>query len=264
MFTRSMAAVAAATFLGTSLLAAPASAAVTVGDIEMSGNFAVLTAKNGWANKVTVWVERSNEMTFQVAEGADHNYNAGPGCEKPRSGLVLCRTPGGAPISANIMLGDGSDSIYLSGGDVRAKVYGDAGDDKAHLSRGEGGRSGPASVAFFGGTGEDTAGYQTHYDGPVSVYLDNRSNDGRPGLDTDNIRSDVETLVGSPSADKLNGNASTNRLVGGYGADEIYGNGGDDYIDANDGGSGDRVNCGEGSDKVVVNPGDEHVYCEYF
>lgn len=173
--------------------------------------------------------------------------------------------------------GDGSDNLIgLGGNDVLADSGTDAGAD--HLDGGAGDdllSAGRGPDTYVGGDGEDTV---TDYAGRafgVKVTLDDVADDGAPG-EGDNVRSDVEDVIGSSGADTLIGNAADNQLDGGAGDDTIAGGDGNDGLDGGpgrdtlDGGSGqddlvggagadmlktrdgqtDRANCGGGTDAV--------------
>ena len=108
----------------------------------------------------------------------------------------------------------------------------------------------PSRVDFAGGIGRDTANYGYASAG-VRVGVDLAAGDGRPG-DDDQIRRDVETVLGSPFDDELTGSPRTetlagadgdDRLTGGSGPELLRGGDGNDRIDARDGAS-DTVECG--------------------
>jgi Ca2+-binding RTX toxin-like protein len=108
----------------------------------------------------------------------------------------------------------------------------------------------PSRVDFDGGIGLDVANYFFATAG-VEVSLDLEAGDGRPG-DDDQIRRDVETVLGSQFDDALTGSPYTTRLAGNDGDDQIAGGSGEellsggegqDRIDARDG-TPDTVDCG--------------------
>ena len=89
------------------------------------------------------------------------------------------------------------------------------------------------------------------------VTLDDTANDGRRATashiaDGNDIRSDVEAVVGGAGDDELEGNASANTLRGGDGADVLTGNGGADTLQGDAGadlinardGMADAIDCG--------------------
>ena len=91
-------------------------------------------------------------------------------------------------------------------------------------------------VDFNGGAGSDTVTYALSNRG-VSVNKDLVANDGRSGLDRDNIRIDVERINGSNFRDLLTGSDLAN-------VTDLYSPGQGD----------DVVNGGEGPDSVSAEP----------
>ncbi|WP_028062248.1 calcium-binding protein [Solirubrobacter soli] len=167
-----------------------------------------------------------------------------------------------------VLGGTGADTI--AGGGV---LVGGAGDDALRggvgndtlLGDDEAGSAGSANDTLDGGAGSDmlrggdgvdTATYATQ-ENPVTVTLDDRPDDGTAG-EKDNVRSDVEnviggtkddTLIGSATANVLTGGPGNDHLAGAGGSDTLDGGGGDDTIDAADG-NADAVLCGDGDDTV--------------
>jgi Ca2+-binding RTX toxin-like protein len=103
---------------------------------------------------------------------------------------------------------------------------------------------GPGADVLVGGGGLDRATYGNHT-APVTVTLDDIANDGEAG-EADNVRSDVEDVIGSPLSDTLTGNGSASRLYGGAGADVLNGLGGDDTL--TEGRGPDTESGGDGQD----------------
>ena len=92
----------------------------------------------------------------------------------------------------------------------------------------------PSQVDFSGGPGRDMAQFTGVFEerfpqAGVSVTKDGQANDGRP-IDRNNIRGDVEVLLGSPQADFLSGGAGADEFVSGKGADTMHGLAGDDLF----------------------------------
>jgi Ca2+-binding RTX toxin-like protein len=113
-----------------------------------------------------------------------------------------------------------------------------------------------------GGDGIDTVTYAGRGTG-VSVTLDDVANDGSvaddrpfgPVAPADNVRSDVENVLGSGRADSITGSPAANRLRGGIGPDRLAGGAGDDSLEGGDGDDsldggpgGDRMEGGAGAD----------------
>jgi Ca2+-binding RTX toxin-like protein len=144
---------------------------------------------------------------------------------------------GGAPAtiigtSANDKLTGtaGNDIISaLAGNDIINGLGGNdtiCGGDGADTLNG-----GPGADFESGGAGSDAAGYADRATG-VTVTIDNVANDGNsgdgPAGARDNVRTDIESLVGGPGADTLTGSATANTLDGRGGADVLSGLGGID------------------------------------
>jgi serralysin len=163
----------------------------------------------------------------------------------------LAGGPGG-----DLLVGGAGDDL-LNGGFGNDILYGGDGNDTAEAFDAADG-----SDVFHGGPGNDTASCERRA-GAVLVSLDGVANDGAPG-EGDNIRPDVETVIGGVGDDVLIGNAADNVLIGGPGTDNLIGLAGDDVLYAADGVSGnDRVDGGAGTDGCKADPGDTRLGCEY-
>jgi hypothetical protein len=189
---------------------------------------------------------------------------------------------GAAGETVEVHLGGGKDRMWTTGSKVVA--FGDAGDDSV--------QGGPGFDQLDGGTGDDTLdpysfgdvvtggpGFDTvRYSGhteTVIVTLDDVANDGRRATtghiaDGNNIRSDVEQVIGGSGDDELEGNAGANSLRGGDGADVLTGSGGADTfagdagadtINARDG-VADAIDCGPGADIAIADAIDTTTSCE--
>ncbi|MDQ3955546.1 MAG: hypothetical protein M3285_08360 [Actinomycetota bacterium] len=93
-----------------------------------------------------------------------------------------------------------------------------------------GGRA-EGSDVFRGGSGSDTV--FAYGPGPLDLSIDGVANDqivGNPGYGIDNIRLDVENIVGHGDNDTIKGDGDGNRLVGSYGNDTLVGLGGNDVL----------------------------------
>jgi len=169
---------------------------------------------------------------------------------------------------------DGNDQ--LDGADGNDSVEGDGGNDSLRGSNGDDGLNGGLGTDVIrGGTGVDQAwfDYQTLNQ---SISLDDVANDGTAG-EGDNVRSDVENVVGGSGNDTITGNAANNSLDGADGNDTIKGMGGNDFLyggsdsDNLDGGDGNDVVSGyyywawpgpgeDGADTVGGGTGDDTLY----
>jgi len=149
----------------------------------------------------------------------------------------------------------------LIGGDDDDVLNGSTGDDTLLGNRW--GDSLDGADTYSGGAGTDSASYAGRPIG-VRVDEDNLADDGEPG-ERDNVKSDVETLIGSNGADTLSGGAAANWLHGGPGNDDLSGLGGLDWLygeagnDNLSGGAGDdRLRGGIGNDDLFGADGVQH------
>jgi Ca2+-binding RTX toxin-like protein len=129
----------------------------------------------------------------------------------------------------------GNDSIS-GGGTQGVTLFGLAGNDT--LSGGLGNDSivgGPGNDRFFegfdgtngadvfvGSDGIDVIDYSGR-SGSTVVNLDDTANDGEGGTEQDDIRADVENIIGGFGDDDLTGSTRNNVIIGGPGADSIHG-----------------------------------------
>jgi Ca2+-binding RTX toxin-like protein len=135
----------------------------------------------------------------------------------------------GGPNADTLSGGPGVDTLHGEGGaDV---LNGDDGDDVL-----EGGAGGDT---HNGGAGVDTADY-TGRTAAVTADLDSAADDGETA-EADNVKTDVEVLLGGAGDDTLTGNNGENVLSGG---------GGNDTLDPGRG-AGDELLGGSGSDTVT-------------
>ena len=140
----------------------------------------------------------------------------------------------------NLSGGSGPDS--LTGGGAANTLDGGAGPD-----------------TLFGGGGTDTVTYATRgiaVSADIDAVPDDGSASDGPLGARDNVRGDIESLVGGTGADSLTGNAVANTLTGGPGADSLFGLAGDDRFEARDGVTDARIACGAQSDTVTADTAD--------
>lgn len=136
----------------------------------------------------------------------------------------------------------------------------DGGYGKDSLSGGSGNDSFPQSTltdgadTVSGGAGTDDVSYKGRKL-PVRVTLDDLVNDGNDadanGVadEGDNVKADVENVIGGLGADRLEGSAAANSLVGYKADDVLLGGGGDDSLDGQSG--ADSISGGAGVDKAL-------------
>ena len=148
----------------------------------------------------------------------------------------------------NIMGGRGNDYLYGNAGNNviipgigNDVVTANSGNDTIDMWLDTWGPAGNelGDDDISGGDGIDTVDYQSLQadpyagrpsDYPVTVTLDGVANDGTPGLETDNIRTNVENVTGTNGDDVITGSSVANTLVGGGGDDVLQGLGGTDVF----------------------------------
>jgi Ca2+-binding RTX toxin-like protein len=140
----------------------------------------------------------------------------------------------------DILMGGAGNDVLVPGGAPTGgtTVFGGPGTDTVDYS--------PATVDFKG-LGEIPCGCKG-----ANVSLDNVANDGvshagEPA--TDNVKPDVEDIVGTIGDDVLVGSAGHNVLAGGAGKDRLAGGGGDDRLIG--GLEADHLHGGSGTDVAV-------------
>ena len=152
----------------------------------------------------------------------------------------------------NVNMGSGNDTIR---GSTNVNVInGGAGDDVINgYSGADVMDGGPGADDFTGSTAVDTVTYADRA-GPVTVTGENVANDGDAsdigaGGKKDNVRGDVETIVGGSGNDTITGGSVANTLTGNGGDDTLSGG---DGVDTLDGGAGaDNLNGGAGVDTAT-------------
>ncbi len=147
----------------------------------------------------------------------------------------------GGALAETINGGAGDDTI--SGGAEADTLNGDAGDDTFLSAAADG------ADVYNGGADTDVMSYAGR-SATVVASLDGVALDGEDG-ELDNVKTDVEDLIGGGGADTLTGGAGDNVLTGGAGADILNGLAGNDTFDEGAATSGgDTFNGGLGVDTV--------------
>ena len=184
------------------------------------------------------------EITLDVRGGAGNEYITG----SVRADVIS----GGAGVDELFGL-QGADS--LSGG---------SGDDFLI--------GGQDADSYSGGSGFDRAEMENpSVASGVTVTIDDVANDGTAGgAEGDNVRTDVEdvigtnfddVIVGSGAANMVNSLGGNDSLDGGGGGDQLIAGDGNDTVAARDGTS-DRIECGSGTDSLTADTIDESDGCE--
>jgi Ca2+-binding RTX toxin-like protein len=112
---------------------------------------------------------------------------------------------------------------------------------------------------IVGGAGTDTVDYQFR-SVALTITVDGSANDGLAS-EADNVKTDVEVIVGGSAGDTITGGSGNETIHGGAGNDTINGGAGNDTLIGNagndtiNGGAGDDLFENEGDDSVFVNSG---------
>jgi Ca2+-binding RTX toxin-like protein len=193
----------------------------------------------GQANNVQFFVE---EGEFTVTDTA--SLAVGPGCRIVVTGKARCGTGIRALVAD---LGDGSDTARVRVA-LNGSVNGGTGTDRLMPAVAFG--TGVSTLLWDGGAGShDKIDYSEATD-DINVSLDGVRNDGRFGLDRDDVRN-IDDVAGSPFGDRIIGDGAFNMLAGGPGDDRVRGEGGDDVLQEGATANGaDNLQGGEGSDKL--------------
>ena len=136
-------------------------------------------------------------------------------------------------IGNDILTGD-SGNDTLNGGPGNDTLQGETGAD-----------------VFAGGAGSDTATYAEKL-GDSNLDTDNKPDDGVVG-EKDNIKSDIENIIGGSGNDTITGGSGANTIAGGLGNDTIDGGAGADTIEGEAG--DDTLNGGTGVDVSIGGAG---------
>jgi Ca2+-binding RTX toxin-like protein len=149
----------------------------------------------------------------------------------------------GNSYSNNIKGGAGNDVLWGGAAGTCASdtdtLDGEAGDDTFKMTA-----TADCADTLIGGAGTDTADYQLRT-ADLTIILDNGALDGESG-EKDNVRSDIEIVIGGSGNDTLTGSAANDTFHGGPGNDTINGGAGDDLLIGNSG--NDTLNGETGND----------------
>jgi len=157
-------------------------------------------------------------------------------------GLGADTLTGGA---GNDTISGGAGNDVIDGGDGDDVLNGDADDDTFDEGSADNG-----SDIINGGAGIDEVDYSART-AALTVTMDGAAADDGLSGEADNVKGDVENILGGTAADTITGNALANTITGGAGDDVLTGGAGDDTFDegAADSGS-DTFNGGLGTDTV--------------
>lgn len=225
-------------------------AAARAATVSTPNGAVVYEAGAGEANVVTL--SRTDAFGPIIVIETRARLRAGTGCVEIATSAVRCDSA----QRADIRLGDGDDALSTRLA-LPTVVDGGAGRDRyvhafpAELT---------SRVDFHGGSGVDTADYGSVTGGDgVVVSKDGQVHDGRfrvgaGSRDLDNIRPDVENLVGSRFADVLGGSNDLSTL------EDFIGGSGDDVMSGGDGRDFFRMGAtADGADTILGGPGSDVV-----
>jgi len=178
---------------------------------------------------------------------------------------VICGLGGKDTINGlggNDTIDGGTGNDVLSGGIGNDLIDGGAGNDTLNGGVGNDSLQGETGADLFaGGAGSDTATYAEKI-GDTSLDTDNKADDGVVG-EKDNIKSDIENIIGGSGNDTITGGSGANTIAGGLGNDTIDGGAGADTIkgeagdDTIDGGAGVDVSIGGAGQNTCAVEADE-------
>jgi Ca2+-binding RTX toxin-like protein len=192
------------------------------GNDSLDGGSGADPINGGTGNDTATYATRTTAVTVDIDDIADDgNSNDGPAGARDNVKSDV----------ENLIGGTGADTLT---GSTLANILD--------------GRNGPDVLSGLGGIDTGTYGTRTT---AVTVDIDDiaddgNSNDGPAGA-RDNLKTDVENLIGGSGADTLTGSTGNNKLTGGLGADSLFGLGGNDSLFANDGIADTTINCDGGT-----------------
>ena len=170
--------------------------------------------------------------TIDGGAGNDVLYGGGSPTDISGTQDVSCDLCG-----PNSLYGGPGDDVLLGGANEDTLVGGEGAD------------------IMSGGADRDVVLYRSSIfssPGPVRVFLDDQPNDGLVG-ERDDVRSDVEFVLGTPRSDVFVGNPGRNEFFGAGGDDILKGRGGHDDLEGWKG--DDTLKPGAGRDLADGGPG---------
>ena len=147
---------------------------------------------------------------------------------------------GGAAFTGPLTVYGGLGDDTLTGGDGNDTFYGDLGNDTMN-----GGTLNSDGDVYNGGAGTDTVTYAARTN-PVTITVGAGAADGETATETDDIKADVEIVVGGSGADTFTGWTGDQTFYGGAGNDTF-----DMGLLASTGAGNDTVYGEAGTDTVT-------------
>lgn len=233
-------------------------------DATTDGNGIGADTFNGGADVDTAdYSARTSPIAVTVDAGVGNDGAPGEGdtitgVERVLGGSAADQLTAGTAAST-LVGASGSDT--LTGGAAADRLVG--GDVAGDAPDGDDTLDGAAGAdILIGGRGRDTATYASRTV-PVTVTVGDGANDGAAG-EQDDVRDDVERIVGGSAGDTLTGDDGANALLGAGGGDLITPADGADTVDAGPGDdrieardlAQDAIVCGDGIDTVIADATD--------
>jgi hypothetical protein len=240
---------------GSAVAATPAS--VRLGSSNGFGGELIYDGGTGNANSLRVAREGAKIAVTDAVP-----VTPGAGCVSVTSTKALSeQTFGGRQVMrVTAQLGDLNDRVSVEGRFV-GQILAGAGND--FMLAGQKDCCGKSTFSYHGGPDFDTVSYERAVTA-VTVTKDDVNNDGLIGefgtTSQDNVRDDVEAVIGSGFADKLTGDEKFDSLFGlggadtinpGPGSDRVFGDSGNDILQVKDD-TDDLVDGGSGTDTATV------------
>ena len=202
----------------------------------------------GAGNDTVSYALRTNVITVTVGDVLTDDGESGEADDVQTTVEIVMGGLGADVLTgdggANTLFGGAGDDV-LTGGAGADILNGDAGNDtfgeEAASSGGD---------TFNGGAGIDTVDYSLRT-AALTVTMDGvTANDGE-SAELDNVKADVENILGGTSDDTITGNLSANAITGGDGNDTIDGGAGNDtFVEEAASNGGDVFIGGLGADVV--------------
>lgn len=199
------------------------------GDDTLDGSLGDDTINGGAGFDIVDYSRRTNDLTITLGDGLPDGENSE--LDNLANDIEGVRGGSGNDIitgsSGNESLMGGAGDDILDGGAGNDTLDGGLGDDDMN-----------------GGAGTDTVDYSGRSES-LTIVIDDQAWDGADN-EFDNVRTDVEVVLGGSGADHIVGSAGNNILIGNAGNDTLDGAAGNDTLDG-----------GLGKDDLIGGTGDD-------
>ncbi len=219
--------------------------------VQIGAGRLTFTAGNAAANNVTISLSSG---TYTVSDSVA-TLTAGAGCTIVSSQQATCSSSGVTSISAST--GDLNDTISSSAATPMTVFAGSGNDTITGGAGNDAFDGGPGADAFNGSGGVDSVDYSAR-SSAVTATINGTANDGE-AAENDNVKTDIENVIGGSGNDSLTGSTAANVLTGNSGNDTLVSGDGNDTIlpglgtDTLDGGNGvDAASYSDRSSSVSI------------